>query len=389
MTTSGEKARSGFWVQLVPLLMLLFLFMSSVNMMGSGFKLMGGRFAESLLSVTSNPFAGLLIGVIMTAIVQSSSLTTTMIVGMVGTEMLPIDNAVPMVMGANIGTTITCTLVALSYVGRRGRFRRAFAAGTMHDVFNILCVIILLPVECATHVLRKTAVWLANHFADVTGFSSPRSPIKVATGKLAGWLEHLLVENAGMEDKTVAIIMIVAALALLFFSLFYLTKFLKGFMAQRMEMVLDRYIFRNALTALLVGLVFTAVVQSSSVTTSIMVPLVTAGVLTHAQAFPYMMGANVGTTVTGILAALGAGNPAGLAIAFVHTIFNLTGVAIFLPVKRLRNIPVALSKLLANATLRSRWWAVFYMVTMFFVIPVLGIFGWRWIVRLWGAVAGS
>jgi len=358
-------------------------------MMGGGFKMLGRGFAEALMTLTGNPFAGLLIGVMMTAVVQSSSLTTSMVVAMVGDGVIPIDNAVPIVMGANIGTTITCTLVALGYIGRRGRFRRAFAAGTMHDFFNILTVLILLPIEGATHILRRTAVWLAGHFAEVTHFSSTRSPLKIATSKLADLLKGLLKDIFGLPEKAAAIAMIVVALGLLFVSLYYMTKLLKSFVAERMENLLDRYIFRNALTALFVGFVFTAAVQSSSVTTSLMVPLVTAGVLTHFQAFPYTMGANIGTTVTGILAALAKGDTLGLGIAFVHTLFNLTGVAIFLPIKRIRGIPVALAQRLATLTLVSRWYAVVYILVVFFVVPLVGIFGWRWVVGILGALAAS
>ena len=169
-------------LQVAALLGLIFLFMSSVNMMGAGFKLLGKGFGETLLNVTSNPFAGLMIGVITTAVVQSSSATTSLVVSLVAAGTVSIENAVPVVMGANIGTTITCSLVAMGYVGRRGRFRRAFAAGTMHDFFNIITVIILLPVELVTGFLSRTAIWTADRLSAVTGLSSPKSPIKAATG---------------------------------------------------------------------------------------------------------------------------------------------------------------------------------------------------------------
>jgi sodium-dependent phosphate cotransporter len=101
------------------------------------------------------------------------------------------------------------------------------------------------------------------------------------------------------------------------------------------------------------------------------------------------MGANIGTTVTGILAALAKGDPAGLAIAFVHTLFNITGVVIFLPIRRIRNIPVDLARRLASLTLRSRWYALVYVGGMFFVLPVLGLFGWKWIAGALQALAGQ
>ncbi len=376
MKPSERGERSQWWKAFL-LLVLVFLFMSSVSMMGGGFKLLGKKFSEALLTVTGNPFAGLMIGVMTTAVVQSSSLTTSLVVGLVAAGTLDIKSAVPVVMGANIGTTITCTLVALGFVGRRGRFRRAFAAGTMHDFFNIITVIIVLPIELATGILSKLAVWLAGEMATLTRFSSPKSPIKIATSLLGKYCKYFLLKIADLSPAITAIIMLVVSLALLFVSLYYLTRIMKGFLANRMETVLDRYIFRTPVTALLVGFLFTAAVQSSSVTTSLIVPLVAAGVVRQAQAFPYTMGANVGTTLTALLAAVGIGNPAGLAIALVHTFFNLTGVAIFLPVARIRNIPVKLSQMLAALTLKSRWYALVYILVVFFIIPVIFILLWK------------
>ncbi len=386
MTLQRYRREPSSLSQGVLLAAMLFVFMSSVNMMGSGFGLLGEGFARMLLTLTENPFTGILIGMVMTAVVQSSSMTTSMAVAMVSEGVIPIDNAVPVVMGANVGTTITCILVALGYVGRRGRFRRAFAAGTMHDFFNVLTVIILLPIEYYTRILRRSAVWMADHFAEFTHFSSARSPLRIVTGKPAEWLRYMLIDTVGLSARAAGIVMIVVALLLLFVSLYYMTRLLKGFMAARMSNILDKYLFRNAVTALLVGVVFTAAVQSSSVTTGLVVPLVTAGVLTHVQAFPYTMGANLGTTVTGILAALARGDTLGLSIAFVHMLFNMSGVAIFLPIKRIRHIPVSLALWLANLTLISRWYAVGFILIMFFVVPFIGIFGWRWFVGVFGTM---
>jgi sodium-dependent phosphate cotransporter len=111
-------------------------FLLSVALMEAGFKEFGGRFSERLLSVTANPFIGLMIGLLATSIVQSSSCTTSIMVGMVASGTLTVANDIPMVMGANIGTTVTNTIVSLGHVARRGEFRRAFAAATVHDFFK-------------------------------------------------------------------------------------------------------------------------------------------------------------------------------------------------------------------------------------------------------------
>ncbi len=375
MTADAKTGQSAF-LRVMVLLALLFLFLSSINMLGSGLKMTGEGVEAWLTKVTGNPFAALMTGVLCTAIVQSSSLTTSIVVGLVSSGQLEVVGAVPIIMGANIGTTITCTLVALGFVGRRGRFRRAFAAGTMHDFFNILTVIILFPIELVFHPLARAAEWFAVNFADLTKFSSPESPLKTATHFLSDRVKNVFVDGLSMGQKTAGILMAVVALLFLFVSLYFLTGVLKGFMATRMESLLDRFIFRSPLLSLLLGLVFTAVVQSSSVTTSVAVPLVAAGVLRLEQVFPYTMGANIGTTVTAFLAALGTGNPHALAIASTHTLFNLVGVAIFFPVRRIRNIPIFLATTLASLTLRSRWYAILYIFTMFIALPLLFVYLW-------------
>lgn len=367
----------GQWFRALVFLFFLFLFISSVNMMGSGFKLLGKPFSERLMNLAGNPFAALMVGVLTTAIIQSSSATTSLVVSLVAAGTITIERAVPIVMGANIGTTITCTLVALGYVGRRVRFRRAFAGATMHDFFNILTVVILLPVELATGYLSRTAARIAAVLESTTRFSSPKSPIKVATEVLGKWLHRLLEDILGLSTLATSLLMLAVALVLLLGSLYFLTKIMKSFLSGRMENVLDRYVFRTPLTAFLIGLVFTMAVQSSSVTTSLVVPLVAAGVLKLPQAFPYTMGANVGTTITAFLAALGIGDVKGLTIALVHTLFNLSGVAAFFPWRRMRAIPVWCAETLASLTLRSRWYAVGYICVTFFILPLILILLWR------------
>ncbi|MHC5143667.1 MAG: Na/Pi symporter, partial [Planctomycetota bacterium] len=129
---------------------LLYLFLLSIGLMGSAFKGFGKGFAENLVATTSNPFIGLVIGILATSVVQSSSTTTSLVVGIVGSGGLTVGCAIPIIMGANIGTTVTNTLVSLGHVGRRGEFRKAIAAATVHDFFNLICVSIMFPLELIT-----------------------------------------------------------------------------------------------------------------------------------------------------------------------------------------------------------------------------------------------
>jgi sodium-dependent phosphate cotransporter len=142
------------------------------------------------------------------------------------------------------------------------------------------------------------------------------------------------------------------------------------------EGVLDRTIGRAPLLGLVVGAILTAIVQSSSVTTSILVPLAGAGILTVKQIFPITLGANIGTTITAILAALAVG-PAGLTIALVHLLFNISGILIVYPFMPLRRVPIRLAEGLARRAAESRRYAFFYVVGMFFLAPGLLTLVWK------------
>jgi len=102
---------------------LLYLFLVSIGLMGAAFKGFGKGFAENLIRTTSNPFVGLFVGILATSVVQSSSTTTSIVVGMVGSGVITVGSGVYIVMGANIGTTVTNTLVSLGHFTRRDEFR--------------------------------------------------------------------------------------------------------------------------------------------------------------------------------------------------------------------------------------------------------------------------
>ena len=128
-------------------LSVLYCFFISIGLMGSGFKLFGKDFAKALIETTNNPFVGLFVGILATAVLQSSSTTTSMVVAFVASGTISVQNAIPVIMGANVGTAVTSTFVALAHITRKNEFERAFAAGTVHDMFNLMTVCVLLPLE--------------------------------------------------------------------------------------------------------------------------------------------------------------------------------------------------------------------------------------------------
>ncbi|MFQ5538003.1 MAG: Na/Pi symporter [Gemmatimonadota bacterium] len=349
-------------VQVGYFFLLLYLFFFSIELMSTAFKMAGRGFAEQLIGMVSDPVAGLLMGFLATSLIQSSSTTTTIVVGLVASGALTVDLAIPIIMGANIGTTTTNTLVSLGHVTRPQEFKRAFAASTVHDFFNVMAAVTLLPIEVFFHPIKKVAAFFEHGFEGVGGLalSSPlKAAVKPLTHALSGWIPHELP-------------LVVIALAVLFFSLHQLMRLMRGAVLTRMEGLFDRVLFRNDAASFGVGLAATVTVQSSSTTTSLVVPLAGAGVLSLRQIYPFTLGANVGTTVTALLASFSLGVPAAITVALAHLTFNLMGIAIFYP---LRALPIWLAEKtgeLAAASRRSSA-GVITLYILLHVLPILYI----------------
>lgn len=353
--------------KIIALLAVLYLFFFSLELMGASFKLMGKGFAKKMLETTSNPLVGLFTGILVTSVVQSSSTVTSLTVGLVGGGILSFHNAIPIIMGANIGTSITNTIVSVGHINNNNEFKRAFAASTVHDFFNIITVLWILPLQVYFGILEKPAHFVAEHFQNVGGFNL-LSPVKALTKPVAKWLIHLTDKN-GMLCALIGII-------LMFVALRYLVKILKMLMVGKLEAWFRQRLFKTSLRALFLGVILTVLVQSSSITTSFIVPIVGAGILTLQQVFPFTLGANIGTTITAILAALLISTPEALTVAFAHLFFNVFGI---IGIWKIQFIPIKMSEWLAEATVKKKYFAFIYIVTVFFIIPLTLIFITRWI----------
>jgi len=353
----------------------LYFFLIGIGGMGAAFK---GEFKETaakLLEATRSPFVGLFIGILATTIVQSSSTTTSLIVGLVAAGALDVTGAIFMVMGANIGTTVTAKIVSLGHITRKLEFRRAFAASSVHDTFNLITVAILLPLEYSFHILEKMARYLGAVFVDVSGVTKPENYVKKATKPVIEWMGDTLNSELWL---------LIVSVVITFFMLFAIVKLLQSLVLKKLESFFDAYLFRNAAIAFMVGMCLTVLVQSSSITTSLIVPLAGAGVIRLQQIFPFTIGANIGTTITGLLAALAAasavevapGEPippkiiAGATVAFAHLLFNLSGAIIFLPYQPIRELPVKFAEWLAELCLRNRAIPITIIVVVFYLIPI-------------------
>ena len=351
---------------------LIYTFHVGVSSLESGIKVMGADTQESLFSSVSNPVAGLFIGILGTVLVQSSSASTSVIVGLVGTGALGVGDAVPMVMGANIGTTVTNTLVALAHMRQSEEFKRAFAAATVHDFFNLMAVGILLPVELATGVLSTLAENISSRLVGSAG-SEWKSPIKKWVKEPVGWLKDL-GDAIGAAGNVLGTFLVIVGLVIILLSLAYITKNMRQLVADRIEASLNRVLGTGAgMVAMVLGLLITISVQSSSITTSIMIPLAAAGVVTLRNIYPVTLGANVGTTITALLAALAASRPEALTVGIVHTLFNVGGIALLYPIQAVRDLPVRAAENLAKIAVSRRVIAIAYVVIAFIVVPLLGV----------------
>jgi sodium-dependent phosphate cotransporter len=284
-----------------------------------------------------------------------------------------------MIMGANIGTTVTSLIVSLGHMGRTEEFRRAFPVALCHDLFNYFTVLLLLPLELATGYLRHTAVTLSSFAEGATGgtYQSPiRSLLNAGFQPIQTAVQAVIPAQAAQ-----AMAVIVIGGLLIFAALFMLVRVMRAATHGRIEVMMTRVFDMHPVFGMLIGVIVTVMVQSSSITTSLLVPLAAAGLIRLEQAFPVTLGANIGTTVTAFMAALavsGPNAPVGLEIALVHLLFNLSGILLIYPVKAIRRIPLGLAVTLTRLGLQSRKMLVFWIAAAFYGIPALVLFVDRW-----------
>jgi len=356
--------------RLLAALFFLYLFLVGVKSLETGISAFGSDAVDQIFGSVANPIAGLAAGILATVLVQSSSVSTATIVGLVGSGILPFESAIPMIMGANIGTTVTNTLASLGHVRQSAYFERALAAATMHDYFNILTVALLLPLEVAFGLVSRIAIALAGLFDGLLpDVGTGGSPIKDAVAAPVSWVEELLA-SLGWETVT-GVIVLALGFVLIFVSLWMITRNMRAVMSGRIENAINGILAKGGgVGALIAGTLMTVAVQSSSITTSILVPLVAAGVLSLRNAFPVTLGANIGTTVTALLASVAADSPDALVVAVAHLVFNVLGILIFYPWPPLRRIPLRLAAWTASAAVRRKSLVAAYLIGLFIILPL-------------------
>jgi sodium-dependent phosphate cotransporter len=345
------------------ILAALLLFLFAIDLMVSSLQHLGKNVVETIILATANPFTGLFIGLLITAMIQSSSTTTALAVALVASGSLTLQSAVPIIMGANVGTTITSTIVSLGFINKRKEFRRAVAAGTYHCFFNLLTVFILFPLEYYYGFLSSLSERIANYFFVPSSIHVENKVTHVWNGfnPIVDFLVHLIPNG---------FVLIILSFVLLFGSILIFRKLISDLLEAKSPEAFSRFFFKNPFKSFSWGLLTTAAIRSSTITTSVVVPIVAKKIATLRQAAPFIMGANVGTTITAFIAAMLNANTSGaISIAIAHFLFNFIGVILFFVTPVLQKLPIELANGLGKLTLRFRLVGFLFLLMTFFFIP--------------------
>lgn len=263
---------------IVSLLGGLALFLYGMSMLGSGLeKLSGGRLEQTLEKLTNNVFKGVLLGALVTGAIQSSSATTVIVVGLVNARILKLRQAIGIIMGANIGTTVTAHILRLSDLSSDNFFLMLLKPTTLAPVVGIIGILMVMVGKKQKYkTLGEILLGFCILFTGMFNMEAAVSPLSESP------------EFAG-----------------LFASL------------------------SNPVIGVLVGAGVTAIIQSSSASIGILQALSSTGIITWSSAIPIILGQNIGTCITPILASIGASKNAKRTAA-VHLSFNIIGTCVFL-----------------------------------------------------------
>ncbi|TLX53097.1 Na/Pi cotransporter family protein [Stutzerimonas nosocomialis] len=366
-----EQPAARPWLSWLIVAGLIYLLLAAVGAIGDGFKAATGDNAKELFAFATNPFVGLMIGLAATALIQSSSTVTSIVVGMVAGG-LPIAIAIPLIMGANIGTSLTSTIVSLGHIRHGDEFRRAFSAATVHDAFNLTAVTLLLPLELLFHPLQRMSEAIAGllvHDAsvDMKSVNFMKVLLEPATSLLnasVSWLP---------SPTWTGVALILIGIGLILFVVSTIGKVLRRVMVGRAKEILHASVGRGPLSGIGSGALITVLVQSSSTTTALIVPLAGTGVFTLKQVYPFTLGTNIGTCVTALLAATAISGPTAelaMQIALVHLLFNLLGILLIYGLPFLRGVPPMIANGLASLAQRSKLYVAGYIGGLFFALPL-------------------
>jgi sodium-dependent phosphate cotransporter len=245
----------------------------------------------------------------------------------------------------------------------------------VHDFFNLLAVFIFLPLETAFDILEKAGLALASLLVSDTSLSmSGFNFMKAIINPPVSVLENDLLSF--LPDMAQGITMIVLAIAMIFVSITLIGKLLRVLMVGKAKDIFHKAVGRGPLVGITSGALMTVLVQSSSTTTSLIVPLAGTNVFSLRQVFSFTLGANIGTCITGLLAATavtGVNAVFAMQIAIIHLLFNLLSVILIYSIPFLREIPLKAAVKLADLAQQNKMYVLGYILAVFFLIPLVAI----------------
>jgi sodium-dependent phosphate cotransporter len=354
---------------------LIYLLICAVSIISRGFAGLGSDAAHSMFAFAAHPWVGLSVGVLGTVLIQSSTTTTAIAVTAVGSGVLPIHGAIPIILGANVGTTVTTTLVALTFIRNRKEFRRALAASSIHDFYNWFALLIFFPIELIWQPLERLSRTLTNALYNTGWLPEPdrfnfiRSATRPVVDGVTRTTSHLNSTLGPLFTIVIGAVLILVAVN-------YLGKLLKLLLVGRARDILTKAVGRNPYLGMASGMGVTVLTQSSTITTSVLVPFAGADILTPAQIYPVTVGANLGTTFTVVFAAfavVGQDAKIGLQAAFVHLLYNLFAIVVIYVNPFLRPVPLFCAQTFARIASERKWVIAVYLITVFIALPALVI----------------
>lgn len=359
----NEKKRFHIGTQIILFILILVIFLFSLEMMSASALKINFFLNESVKNAINNPFIALVIGLLITAIFQSSSTTTTISVVMVASGLISLQSAIPIVFGANIGTSITAIISTISHINGKKEFKKAISAAMLHHLFNLFTACILFPLEYYTGIFSTLSQYIGGNFSNLIKGIEPQTGIKFYS-KSYEYLESI-IQNG--------IILFFISLALLLTSIKLFTQLMKNSLIGDSQKIITHYIFGGSLRSFSWGVFSTSLIHSSAVTTSFIVPIVATDKISLRKAFPFIVGANIGTTFTAIVAAL-TKSPEAMSLAMAHFLFNFFGMMLFLPIPKIRDYIIELVKKLGEIARDNKILVIIYVFLLFFVIPFILIY---------------
>ncbi len=376
----------GKLIRWILVMVAIFTIIVGINLILDGVYNVGTSSTSRMYDLARDPFIGLLIGVLATALVQSSTTTTTLTVAAVGAGLVSVPVAIPIIMGANIGTTMTALLVSFSYVGERREFKKAFTTAAMHLWFNTLVVLVMMTIESLFHPLQSLSGYLADRVLGAGDTTVPTTHI-VATIvepfiRLIG--THGLFGMVG-NDSIATMLAVVTGTVFILVSIRVMSYQLSIITAASAHSLLDMFSgpeedrranVKTNVFGFGVGVLFTVMVTASAVTISSMQPFAVTQSLKRRAILAVILGANVGTTLTATMATfaiVGVHGAFALQAALVHVSLNLIGAIIVMCLPQLGNTIIRLAEESANIAAQSYTRAIVTILGVFLALPSVGL----------------